>query len=317
METVQNHHKIDTEQRGKRGLIVTLGIAVAIMVAEVLGGFISNSLALLSDAAHMLVDALALGLAFFAISIASRPATSQKTYGYHRVEIMVAFINGSILILLTLFIFYESYQRLVSPPEIKAPIMLLVAVIGLIGNLVGIFLLREISRGSLNIKAAFWHIIGDTISSIGVILAAAIVLFTGWRNADAIIAAVIGCIILYGAIGLVRESIDILLEAVPRSIDMEAVKNEIKNISGVHDVHDVHIWTITSGIYSLSAHIQVSDQTVGKSGEVVKLINEFLEDKFKISHTTLQLECESCPTDMVCSLDQAKIKETGNNRDKD
>jgi cobalt-zinc-cadmium efflux system protein len=302
-------HTTSTADRGKRGLAITLGICMTILVAEIIGGLASNSLALLSDAAHMLVDGLALGLALFAINIASRPATIKKTYGYRRVEIMVALINGTILILLTLFIFYEAYTRLVSPPEIRGPIMLIVAAVGFIGNLSGIFLLRGVSKHSLNIKAAFWHVIGDTISSVGVILAAGIVLISGWAYADAIVSIVIGIIILWGATGLVRESVDILLEAVPRNMDMEEVTRQMKNIKGVSDIHDLHIWTITSGIYALSAHVQVSDQTVSQSENIVKSVNELLSNTYKISHTTLQLECESCPSDLVCSLNQSKIEE--------
>ncbi len=309
MEISHTSHANSASERGKRGLAITLGISVVILIAEVVGGFVSNSLALLSDAAHMLVDALALSLALFAVSIAARPATVRRTYGYRRVEIMVALINGTILILLTLFIFYEAYTRLVSPPEIRAPVMIAVAAIGLIANLVGVFMLRQVSRVSLNIKAAFWHIIGDTISSVGVLVAAGIILLTGWAYADAIISIIIGIIILWGASGLVRESVDILLEAVPRNVNVEEVESEIKKVSGVSDVHDLHIWTITSGIFALSAHIQVSDQTVSQSEGIVKFINDLLADRYKISHTTLQLECMSCPSDLVCSLNQSKIEE--------
>jgi cobalt-zinc-cadmium efflux system protein len=309
--TTPNHvHGAAASGRGKKGLLITLGITTVILVAEVIGGLVSNSLALLSDAAHMLVDLLALGLAFFAISISGRPATAQKTYGYRRVEIMVALINGTILILLTLFIFYEAYQRLVSPPEIEAPVMLGVAFIGLIGNVIGIFMLREVSKGSLNIKAAFWHIIGDTISSVGVIVAAGIILFTGWRSADSIISILIGCIILWGSIGLVRESIDVLMESVPRNINVDEVTRNIKNVPGVTDVHDIHVWTITSGVYSMSAHIQIKDRTVSQSEALVKEVNDAMVDKFNISHTTLQLECSSCPTDLVCSLSQTDEEES-------
>jgi cobalt-zinc-cadmium efflux system protein len=304
MEVKHSHnHAVRTTARGRKELIYALSIVLIIMVVEVIGGFLSNSLALLSDSAHMLVDALAIGLAVFAINVATRPATPQKTFGYHRVEIMVALINGTILVILSLFIFYEAYQRFLDPPQIQAPIMLLVAVIGLIANMAGIFLLREVSKVSLNVKAAFWHILGDTISSAGVIAAAVIVMLTNWRFADAIMAGVIGCIIIWGAIRLIRESVDILLEAVPRNINIVKVVEELKNLNGVTDVHDVHIWAITSGIYSLSAHVLIQDQTVSNSEEIVKILNSTLSEKFNITHTTLQLECRSCSTDFSCTLD--------------
>ena len=290
---------------GSRPLKIALAIVLVVMVAEVIGGILSNSLALLGDAGHMLVDALALGLALFAMTIARRPATSTRTYGYHRVEIMAALANGTTLILVSIYIFYEAYQRFLEPPLVQTPLMLIVATIGLIANLIGIMILRRVGHRTLNIKAAFWHIIGDTISSVGVIIAGVIIAITGWRIADPIIAVFIGCIILWGAVRLVRESTDILLEAVPKHIQVGNVIGTIKNISGVEDVHDIHIWTITSGIYALSAHLLIEDQMVSKSGEIVETVNHDLAQYFNISHTTLQLECEkceSCPTGLICDI---------------
>jgi len=291
---------------GSMPLKVALTIVVVVMVAEIIGGILSNSLALLSDAGHMLVDALALGLSLFAMTIARRPATPTKTYGYHRAEIMAALANGTILVLVSIYIFYEAYQRFLDPPLVQTPLMLLVAIIGLIANLIGILLLRKGSRGSLNIKAAFWHIIGDTISSVGVIVGAVIISVTGWYITDPIIAVFIGVIILWGAVRIVRESTDILLEAVPRHIQVGKVIEIIKNASGVEDVHDIHIWTITSGMHALSAHLRIEDQMVSRSAEIVAAVNQNLAKDFNITHTTLQLECETCPTGFVCDISQPK-----------
>jgi cobalt-zinc-cadmium efflux system protein len=297
----QNNKGHSTSLTSNR-LKITLAILLAIMAAEVAGGLLSGSLALLGDAGHMLVDALALGLSLFALNLARRPATQTKTYGYHRAEIMATLTNGTTLILVSLFIFYEAYQRFFNPPSIQTPLMLLVASIGLVANLAGMLLLRDASHRSLNIKAAFWHIIGDTISSIGVIIAGIIIAITKWYVIDPIIAVFIGGLILWGAVRLVRESSDILLEAVPRHIQLDKVVETMKEVPGVEDVHDIHIWTITSGIYALSAHLPIADQMVSLSGEIVTKVNENLSRRFNITHTTLQLECESCPTGAVCHI---------------
>jgi cobalt-zinc-cadmium efflux system protein len=300
-------HSIDSHQQSissYRRLKITLAIVVSVMVAEILGGIFSGSLALLGDAGHMLVDALALVLSLFAMTVARRPATATKTFGYHRVEILTALANGTILILVSVYIFYEAYQRFLEPPVVKTPLMLTIAIIGLFANLGGVILLNKASHLSLNVKAAFWHIIGDTISSVGVIIAGIVILFTGWYIADAIVAVVIGGIILWGAGRIVREAGDILLEAVPKNIDTAKVIDSIRNVSGVNEAHDIHIWAITSNMYALSAHLVIDDQMVSKSVDIVRAVRQELARRFNISHTTLQLECESCPTGIVCEIDR-------------
>jgi cobalt-zinc-cadmium efflux system protein len=297
---------------GSRPLIITLAIVAGVMVVEIVGGLLSNSLALLGDAGHMLVDALALGLSLFALNLAKRPSTPTRTYGYHRMEIMAALANGSILVLVSIYIFYKAYGRFLEPPEVKTPLMLLVAVIGFIANLAGIILMRKGSRGTLNVKAAFWHILGDTISSVGVIAGGVIITFTGWRIVDPIIAVIIGLIILWGAVRLVRDSVDILMESVPKHIQVENVVDTLKSVAGVEDVHDIHVWTITSGIHALSAHLLIRDQMVSRSAEVVEAVNHSLAERFNITHTTLQLECakcESCPSGIICNISRPENEE--------
>jgi len=289
-------------------LKIALTIVLVIMALEVAGGILSNSLALLGDAGHMLVDGLALGLSLFAMTLARRPPTPSRTYGYHRAEIMAALANGTLLVLVSLYIFYEAYQRFFDPPQVRTPLMIAVAAIGLVANLAMVLLLRRRSRDSLNVKAAFWHIVGDTVSSVGVILGGLIILVTGWYIADPIIAVFIGVIILWGAVRIVRESADILLESVPRHIRVEEVIAAIKGVPGVRDVHDIHIWTITSGLHALSAHVSIEDQTVSRSGEIVEAVNQHLSRDFGISHTTLQLECDSCPTGLVCYISPGESK---------
>ena len=291
--------------QSSRRLKYALVIVVAIMVAEVVGGILSNSLALLGDAGHMLVDALALGISLFAIAIARRPATITRTYGYHRAEIMAALANGVTLVLVAVYIFYEAYQRFLDPPEVQTTLMLVVAGIGLVANLGGILLLRGVSHGSLNIKAAFWHILGDTISSVGVIVGGVIIAVTGFGIVDPIVAVGIGVIVLWGAVRLVRESTDILLEVVPKHVEVDKVIGMIKEVPGVEDVHDIHIWTITSGINALSTHLLIEDQMVSRTGEIMETINQGLARDFGITHTTLQLECErcaTCPSGFICDI---------------
>jgi len=301
-------HKGHLSSARSRQLKIALGIVVAIMAFEVVGGILSNSLALLGDAGHMFVDALALGLSLFAITMARRPATPTKTYGYHRVEIMAALANGTTLILVSLYIFYEAYHRFLNPPDVQTPLMILVASVGLVANLSGILLLKGASRGNLNVKAAFWHVVGDTISSVGVIVAGIAISVTGWVIVDPIVAVFIGCIILWGAVRLVSESVDILLEAVPRHIRVDEVVETMRKVSGVEDAHDIHIWTITSGIHAMSAHLVIEDQTVSRSAEIVRTVNHDLEERFSIRHTTLQLECESCPTGLICDVGEPEDK---------
>jgi cobalt-zinc-cadmium efflux system protein len=302
-----NHNHISVQ--ADRPLKLTLIIVVVVMIAEAVGGILSNSLALLGDAGHMLTDALAIGLSLVAIVIARRPATVTKTFGYHRAEILAALFNGTVLVLISAYIFYEAYQRFSEPPTVNTPLMLIIAAAGLVTNLIGMLMLRRASHSSLNVRAAFWHIIGDTVSSVGVIIAGLIILVTGWYIADPIVSVLIGMVILWGAVRIVRESTDILLEATPKHIQMSDVIEALKDIQGVEDLHDIHIWTITSGIYALSAHLQIQDQMVSVSSDVLTNVNQVLSDNFDITHTTIQLECENCPTGLVCNLPSHAFEE--------
>ncbi len=289
----------------ERPLKLSLGIVIIFLVAEVIGGILSNSLALIGDAAHMLVDGLALGLSLFASMTARRPPTARKTYGFYRIEIVVALANGGLLSLIAFYILWEAYRRFIRPSEVRAPLMLVVAVLGLLANVAMIFLLRQNHEG-LNLRAAFWHVVSDALSSVGVILGAVIILLTGWARADAIVAIPIGVVILWGALRLVYESVDILLEAVPRHINLDAVIAKVKAIPGLVDVHDTHIWTITSGVYALSAHLVLKDQSLSLSMAVLAAVNECLRRDFGIIHATLQLECDGCPSGFICGVNELR-----------
>ncbi|NVL93264.1 MAG: cation transporter, partial [Desulfobacterales bacterium] len=254
---------------------------------------------LLSDAGHMLTDILALGLTIFAMRFAQKPPTASKTFGFYRLEILAAFFNGMLLLFISFYIFYEAYQRLVHPQEIKGLFMLVVAAIGLLANGVGITILRKSTQKSLNVKSAFLHIVGDTISSGGVILGGLVILYTGWYLVDPLIGIFIAMLILWGAYSLVRESMDIFLEATPRDIDVEKMLDDLRKIKGVKDIHHLHLWTITSGIYAMSAHVLIEDLLTSRSAQVLKEIEGLLQGKYSMEHTTIQFESESCGDDLL------------------
>lgn len=289
---------------GQKGLALALSVTFVMMLAEVVGGIISNSLALLSDAGHMLTDILALALSLLALRFGVKPATTKKTYGFYRLEILAALINGGILILISLYIFYNAYQRILKPPDIKAPIMMGIAFLGLVVNILAALFVRKTSKENLNVRGAYLHIIGDALSSLGVLLGGVIILLTGWYRIDSVLSALIGTVIIKGAYGLIKESVDILLEAVPKGIDLEEVIREIKKIKGVKDIHHVHLWTITSGIYALSGHILIEDILTSKSTQILDDINHILRERFSIDHVTLQFECETCENSLVCRLER-------------
>jgi len=272
------------------------------MLAEIVGGVLSNSLALLSDAGHMFTDTLALALSFFAMKFAEMPATEKKTFGFYRLEIIAALLNGITLVLISLYIMYEAYQRILNPQPVAGTLMLIVAVIGLIVNIVGALFLVKHHETNLNIRGAFLHIIGDAISSVGVIIGGIVILHTGWYLIDPILSILIALGIIAGAIGLVSESVSILLESAPSHINIAAVAGEIAKIDGVREAYHVHVWTITSGVYALSAHVIIDDRPVSGSRVLLDAITQRLTERFKIMHSTIQLECERCDEGGSCSL---------------
>jgi cobalt-zinc-cadmium efflux system protein len=278
----------------EKKLLLILAFNMTLMVLEIVGGIVSNSLALLSDAGHMLTDSLAVFLSYLAIHWSRRPATHRKTFGYHRAEILVALANGVALLAIAGYIFYEAVLRFFHPQEIKTGILLAVALIGFAGNLFGLFILRGESHDNINIRSAFSHILADTLSSVGVIVGGVIIWLTGWTLVDSLIGVLIGGIVLRGAVDLVMESGEILLEATPRDIDIAHLRREVSQIPGVEDLHDIHIWTIGSGMRALSAHVLTDDISTRESQEIACRIRALLGEKFNITHTTLEMECETC-----------------------
>lgn len=287
---------------GKRGLLIALGITVVMMIAEIIGGILSNSLALLSDAGHMFTDTLALALSYAAMKFAEMPATDRRTFGFYRFEILAALFNGVTLVLISLYIMYEAYQRMQAPPQVEGNLMLAIAIIGLIANILGAIFLMKHHEASLNIRGAFLHIIGDAVSSVGVIIGAIVISATGWYFIDPLLSMLIAVGIIIGSAGLVKESVDILLESVPAHISIARLSDEIGQLPGVREAYHIHVWSITSGVYALSAHVVIDDQMVSGSRAVLDSIRTLLADRFKIVHSTIQLECRRCDTDGVCSL---------------
>ncbi|MGE5220424.1 MAG: cation diffusion facilitator family transporter [Chloroflexota bacterium] len=273
-----------------RRLKWALAISLAYFFAELIAGFMTNSLALLSDAGHMLSDVGAMGLSLFAFRMAKRPATHQSTYGFHRVEILAALFNGLALWLIVGMIFAAAYNRVSHPPEVASFGMIVVAVIGLLVNLAAAAILHG-GHHNLNLRGAFLHVISDAVGSVGAIIAGAVMLATGWYLADPLISILIGVLVLFSSWSLVKDSLSVLMQAVPKGIRLDEVRRTIEEVDGVSKVHDLHVWAVTSDIFTLSAHAVV------ESGEdfhvVLNGIEDTLKTRFNIEHTTIQLETES------------------------
>ncbi|MBD3748593.1 MAG: cation transporter [Sphingobacteriales bacterium] len=276
-----------------KSLKIVFVITASYLIVELIVGFISNSLALLSDAAHMLTDVGGQALALFAIWMTSKPRNNRKTYGYYRTEIFSALINAIVLIFISGYILYEAWQRFKEPPAVAGIPMLVVAICGLIINLIGMKILKAGSEESINIKGAFLEVVSDMLSSVAVIIAGIIILATGWLYIDPIMSALIGLFILPRTYNLLKESVDILLEGVPKDIDYAAVEKFITEKPGVLSVHDLHIWTLTSGINALSGHIIMSAETnLLAISEVTSSIKNELSASFKITHTTIEVHID-------------------------
>lgn len=295
-----HHHKHDHHKHSNsKNLLIVLCITTFYMIAEFLGGYFTNSLALTADAGHMLGDVGALALSFFAIWLASQKAPIEKTYGYYRAEIFAAFINGVALIFIAFAIIYEAYYRITMAQRIDAITMTIIATGGLFVNIVGAWILHKGSKENLNVKGAFWHVIGDLLGSIGAIIAG--VLVYGWQLylADPIVSIIIALLVLYSSINITNSAVHILMEAAPKHINIQEVKDSISEIEGVNNVHDLHVWSINSGSISLSVHVVAE---INNYERILCTINTMLKEKFNIEHSTIQIE----PKDFhenICPLD--------------
>jgi cobalt-zinc-cadmium efflux system protein len=285
---------------GKR-LLLSFTLTLLILFAEVIGGIVSKSLALLSDAGHMLSDLFALGLSMIALRIGMKPSDHKATFGYQRIGLLAAVINAVSLIVIALFIFYESYHRFFSPTQIHTTTMLIIAGIGLTGNIL-IALIIGHGHKDLNIKSAWLHVLGDTLSSVGVIVSGIIIYYTGWLYADPVASILIGVIILFGGIRVVKEALTIFLEMTPTGFDAEKIVKKIAEMPGVMGIHDVHLWSPSHRNVAFSAHIWVHDQKLSEVGGLRRTIEEALI-AMDIRHIMLQFECAECETNgLYCQI---------------
>lgn len=285
-------HAPSAAGKNKRSLTVVFGLTAVYLVAEVIGGLLTHSLALLADAGHMLTDVAGLGLALFAIRFAEREATPERTYGYYRVEILAALANAVVLIGISLYVLYEAYKRFVNPPEVESKGMLLVAAIGLAVNLAGMLILRAGSGESLNMKGAYFEVLSDMLTSVGVIIAGIVMWTTGWYYADPLISAGIGLVILPRTWILLREAVGVLLEGTPSDINLTALREAVGKVAGVADVHDLHVWTLTSGVNAMSVHAVLTNGA--SHDDVLKAVRRCVTSRFKIAHATVQVEARGC-----------------------
>jgi cobalt-zinc-cadmium efflux system protein len=281
-------HTHTRAERGRRRLSLVLILTAVYLVAEALGGWWTGSLALLADAGHMLTDVAALALALFAMWFGSRPATPRKTFGYYRFEILAAFINGVALVAIALVIFYEAYERWLSPPVVKSGPMMVVATGGLLVNLSCAWILHGDHEQDLNVRGAWLHIIGDALGSVGAIVAGALMAGLGWYRADPVFSVIISLLIIWSSWKLIKESTNVLLEGTPAHISLAAVEEAILDTEGVKDVHDLHIWTITSGREALSAHVVHQNEI--SQPDLLKRLRTSLHSEFGVDHLTIQME---------------------------
>jgi cobalt-zinc-cadmium efflux system protein len=285
-----DHSHASAATRNQRRLAVVLALAITTLVVELVGAAVANSLALLADAGHVFTDAAGITLALVAIRFAQRPATSSRTFGYLRLEILAAVVNAVLLLLIAAFVLVEAWQRLSQPPDISPGAMLAFALVGLVANGVSLFILREAQATSLNMRGAYLEVLGDLLGSAAVIVAAGVIALTGWTGADLVASVAIGLMILPRTFALLRDATDVLLEATPKGVDMDHVRRHILEAPGVVDCHDLHAWTITSGMNVVSAHVVLAQGA--DAGTALSALSTCLSDDFDIDHSTFQVETE-------------------------
>ena len=290
---------------GKR-LALAIAATSVFVLGEGVAGYFSNSLALFSDAGHNFADALALAFSWYGIWIARRPSTAKRTFGYHRVGILAALVNALSLVIIALLIFWEAIYRFRFPGPVQSLPMIVVALVAVVMNSAISFGLFTQAKSDLNVRSAYLHMLGDAVSAAGVVAAGILISITGVTRPDAIVSVLIGVLILWSSWGILKETVNVLLEAIPKGMDMQALERTITGVHGVLEVHDLHVWTVGSGIIACSCHIMVSEQSVRSGEQVLRAVTHELEHQFGITHTTVQLEVEGCePNDIFCVMKAA------------
>ena len=296
-------HITDLGRSTNRRLALSISLTAAFVVFEIAGGLYANSLALLTDAAHNVTDVLALVLTWWALRATTKPAHPGKTYGYHRAGILVAVVNSTTMVLISIGIFYDAYRRLLATPEVKADVLIGVGVVAVIVNLATALMVRHGSEDDLNLRSTFLHLMGDVLSTVGAVAAGIVIRFTGLNWLDPLVSIFIGLLILWNAWGILRESVNILMEGTPADVDVQAVVDSILQVEGVRGVHDLHIWSITRGLRTLSAHILTDDIPISDGTRIQASVSKILDRTYGIAHATLQLECEGClPAGLYCDI---------------
>ena len=282
-------HVQSAGSRNKKSLAIVFGLTFFYLIVEIIGGLWTGSLALLADAGHMLTDVAGVGLALLAIWFAEKPASPERTYGYYRVEILAALTNAVVLILISLYILYEAYERFRNPPEVQSATMIGVAVVGLAVNIIGVYILRSGSGESLNMKGAYFEVLSDMLTSIGVIIAGIIMLTTGWYYADPLISAGIGLFILPRTWALLKDAVGVLIEGTPADVEIDKLRETLEKVEGVAGIHDLHVWSLTSGVNAMSVHAVLKNDD--EHDEVMQRVHALCTKDFKITHVTVQTEC--------------------------
>lgn len=296
-----------TNEIKENRFILALALTGLIFLAEFIGGFWTHSLALLSDSAHVFMDAFALGLSYLAIRAAKLPADDKHTYGYHRMQVLAALTNGATLFLIAFEILREAWDRFQNPQTVSAGPMLVIAIIGLVVNLIVAFTLSKHDHDDLNTRSAFLHVLGDALASVGVIAVGVILLFVNWTWLDPLVSVMIGVLILFSSGRVLKESVHILAEGMPEGMTATSIAEAMKKVSGVSQVHDLHVWTVAPGYIALSAHVTVADQSISQTAEMMTALKETLHEGFEILHTTIQLECENCGQGTVLCEPEASL----------
>ena len=303
MQPHSHSHFGDSAGQTMSRLSLSLFLTLAFVVVEAVAGWFANSLALLTDAGHNFTDVIALGISWYAVHLTTQPSNSKNTYGYHRAGILAALLNSTTLVLISLGIFYEAYRRLLTPLQVNSTVLIVVGLIAFIVNLATALLLQHGSDADLNLRSAFIHLMGDVVFTVGAVIAGIIIYFTQDNWLDPFVSILIGVLILYSAWGILRETVDILLESTPRDVDIPAMVHDMMQVKGALGIHDLHVWSITRGLRTMSTHVLTEDLSISAGAEIQNAIGELVAGRYHISHATLQLECFDCdPNALYCDI---------------